>query len=265
MRRAILAITLTLAFSTHASSAPTPEDLTAAFTESVALATRVPHEVALEYLTEASKRLDAAEADLSREQFVLVVDRNPKVQTMLVFLGGGAAASFRLIGASPVSTGGTTRFDHYLTPEGVYDHTFTDFSDFRAEGTKNGNGIRGYGAKGMRVWDFGWVPAEKTWLKKRTEMGDIRFQMHATDATSLERRLGSVDSKGCVRLSGSLNSFLDKYGALDWHYEQAVAQGRTAWVLRKDRVSTPFAGRYLVVLDSKASETPAWRKNDSAP
>ena len=35
--------------------------------------------------------------------------------------------------------------------------------DFRAEGTFNDNGIRGYGRKGMRVFDFGWVVSERGW------------------------------------------------------------------------------------------------------
>lgn len=261
MRRLLAASILLLCTAALAQGEPTPADLTAVFTETVKRKVEVPSDVAYNYLVEANKRLEAAGHDLDREQFLLVVDRNPHVQTMLVFLGGGPKNSFVLVGASPVSTGGTTRFDHYVTPEGVYDHQFTtEYSDFRAEGSKNENGIRGYGAKGMRIWDFGWFRAEKTWLKNRTEEGDIRFQMHATDADVLEAKLGSVASKGCIRLSGPLNAFLDKYGALDWHYEQAAASGRKAWVLRKDRVQTPYSGRYLVVLDSQVTEKPSWRQ-----
>ena len=58
------------------------------------------------------------------------------------------------VGAAPVSTGKVGQFDHFETPTGVFAHTLRN-PDFRAEGTKNANGILGYGAKGMRVYDFG--------------------------------------------------------------------------------------------------------------
>ena len=266
-----LAVTVSSAFAAPPSavapssavaptSVTTPDQVVAAFNDTVKLKTDVPADVALSYLNLALERLAAENADLSYDQFLTVVDRNKHVQTMLVYLVGAGGAAHRFVGASPVSTGGTTKFDHYLTPELVYEHTLTDFSDFRAEGSKNKNGIRGYGARGMRVWDFGWFAADKTWATKNKAQTDIRFQMHATDAGLLERRLGVPDSKGCVRLSGSLNTFLDKYGALDWHYEQAADEGRRPWVWRKDRVDTPFAGRYMVVLDSEEAAAPAWKK-----
>jgi hypothetical protein len=135
---------------------------------------------------------------------------------------------------------------------GVYEHKL--LVDFRAQGTKNENGIRGYGSKGMRVWDFGWFPATKGWGKSPGS-GDIRFQMHATDPSVLEPKLGSPGSKGCVRIPESLNKFIDHYGVLDAAYEQAIATGqKAAWVLPKDREGTAFSGRYLVVIDT--SEAP---------
>jgi hypothetical protein len=33
----------------------------------------------------------------------------------------------------------------------------------RTEGTYNENPIRGYGVRGMRAFDFGWVPAKRGW------------------------------------------------------------------------------------------------------
>jgi len=257
MRRLTLACLLSV---TAASAfATTPDELGGLFTKEVSRKLTVPEDVTKRYLDRALEQLHAKGADLSRDQMLVTVDRNPNVQALVLFAGNDKDG-WRFVGASPVSTGTRGRFDHYVTPTGVYDHTLTDYSDFRAEGTKNGYGIRGYGKQGMRVWDFGWVNADKGWLKNRQETGDIRFQLHATDPDRLEPRLGTTASKGCVRMAGTLNAFLDKYGALDWHYEQAATQGKTPWVLKKDRVATGLAGRYLVVLDSEAAERPIWAK-----
>ena len=61
-----------------------------------------------------------------------------------------------------MSTGLPGRFDHFETPLGVFDHVVDD-PDFRAEGTRNELGIRRYGRKGARIYDFGWVLARKGW------------------------------------------------------------------------------------------------------
>lgn len=246
-----------LAVSATSAFAATPEELTSLFQKEVTRKLSVPDDVSQHYLASALEQLHAKGADLTRDQMLVAVDRSPNVQALLLF-AGNEQTGWRLVGASPVSTGTRGKFDHYVTPTGVYEHTLGEYSDFRAEGTKNEYGIRGYGKHGMRVWDFGWVDADKGWLKGRKESGGIRFQMHATDPDRLEQRLGSTASKGCVRMSGSLNAFLDKYGALDWYYEQAAGQGKTPWVLRKDRISTGLAGRYLVVMDSEVGERPAW-------
>ena len=244
-------------FLVATAGATTPAEIRDAFSDEVARQVDVPEDVARDYLEKTMAQLQANGADLTREQFVVSVDRNPAVQTLFVFLGN-LSHGYYFIGAGAVSTGSSGRFDHYITPPGIYDHTVTDYSDFRAEGTKNSNGIRGYGAKGMRIWDLGWTPAEKGWLKKKTEKGDIRFQLHATDPGVLEPRLGRPDSKGCVRVSAGLNTFLDKFGVLDWHYEQVNARGKRPWVWRKDRVETGYSGRYLVVLDSGVTSAPSW-------
>jgi hypothetical protein len=102
----------------------------------------------------------------------------------------------------------------------------------------------------MRVWDFGWQWALKGWHSDG-EGGDIRLQMHATDPTLLEQRLGRPASEGCVRVSSSMNRFLDKHGVLDADYEQEAAQdARYRALLAQDRTPTPIAGRLLVVIDS---------------
>lgn len=199
--------------------------------------------------------LEASRRQLEAPQFTLLVDRSPQVQAMLIFWGGGACP-WQVLGASPVSTGLPGRYGHFATPLGVFEHDPANL-DFRAEGTRNALGIRGYGVKGSRVFDFGWVQAPKGWGDQA--ISALRLQMHATDPDRLEPLLGSARSKGCIRISALLNEFIDRYGLIDQAYEQAVDhQHRVSWVLRKDRFAGPWAGRYMAVVDSLRSERPAW-------
>jgi hypothetical protein len=195
-----------------------------------------------------------ANVRLTRAQYVLVVDRSPKVQALLVFWADGEGR-LPFIGASPVSTGRPGAYEHFLTPLGVFAHSI-EHLDFRVEGTRNEFGIRGYGVKGMRVFDFGWVVGERTW--GRGGLSPMRLQMHATDPDLLEPRLGTAASSGCIRISASLNQFIDKYGLLDADYEAAMDRGVQFWVLRKDRTPTRWSGRYLVVVESERARRPAW-------
>ena len=205
------------------------------------------------------QRLQAALAakglgELSR-QYVVLVDRNPHVQALFIYFRGDPAGAWTLIGASPVSTGLPGRYDHFVTPLGVFEHTPQNM-DFRAEGTLNENGIRGYGARDMRIFDFGWTDAERGWGKGG--VSSMRFQMHATDPDRLEPLLGIRHSKGCVRIPGTLDRFLDHFGVLDADYQAMADAGLSLWVLHADRSATPWAGRYLVVVDSGAKSRPAW-------
>jgi hypothetical protein len=160
-----------------------------------------------------------------------------------------------LLGASPVSTGRAGGFEHFLTPLGVFEHSPAN-PDFRSEGTRNEHGIRGYGSKGLRVFDFGWHPARKTWGDRAESV--MRLQVHATDPDLLEPRLGSAQSKGCIRIPASLNKLIDQFGLMDAAYEQAPAQGKAPWVLYPQRMPTPWSGRYLVVLQTERAERPSW-------
>jgi hypothetical protein len=189
-------------------------------------------------------------------QFVAVVDRSPQVQAFLLYwLAADGQAHW--IGASPVSTGHPGRFDYFETPLGVFDHTF-DNPDYRAEGTRNENGICGYGAKGMRVYDFGWVRQNKGW-GDRAEI-EMRFQMHATDPDFLEPKLGTPQSKGCVRIPATLNRFLDRYGILDADYLRVVQDGKRPGVLLPDWQPVANAGRYLIVIDTDRRTRPDWAR-----
>jgi len=197
-----------------------------------------------------------AKATIQRDQYLVMVDRSPLVQTVFLFWSPVAGLPL-FIGASPVSTGRPGRFDYFETPLGVFEHT-VDNLDFRAEGTKNENGIRGYGTKGMRVYDFGWQQANKGWGDRSPSI--MRLQMHATDPDFLEGRLGSAQSKGCIRIPASLNRLIDLYGLLDADYEQSLLEGKNMWMLHPNRQATPWSGRYLVVVDTMRTERPTWAK-----
>ena len=90
---------------------------------------------------------------LTSPEFVVVVNRHPKGQSMSVVLAD--SQSVEVIGTSKVSTGMTQRKHYYLTPVGIFENK-RENGTYRAEGTKNENGVRGLGKKGMRVFDFGW-------------------------------------------------------------------------------------------------------------
>ncbi|WP_225771425.1 hypothetical protein [Inquilinus sp. Marseille-Q2685] len=183
-----------------------------------------------------------------RPQLVVVVDRNPAVQEMRILLVQPFGA-WRSLGGAKVSTGQEGRNGYFITPTGVFLHT-DEILDWRAEGTFNANGIRGLGLQGMRVWDFGWQTAERGWEAEGRE-STIRLLLHATDPDVLEQRLGRPASKGCIRIPGPMNVFLDRNGILDIDYEAAAKlDPRYDAVLRPDRTPTPLAGNMLVIVDS---------------
>jgi hypothetical protein len=228
-------------------------ELKSIFSESVDLRLEVPveeQELYSELLVGELHRFGLKEL---APQYVLLVDRSPKVQAIfLLWIQDTDHVQF--IGASPVSTGRKGGFKYFETPLGIFSHTIEN-SDFRAEGTENEQGILGYGHKGMRVYDFGWVSARKTWQEGN---GIMRLQVHSTDPRHLEARLGSVQSMGCVRIPAALNTLIDHYGLLDADYEQSMADGKHFWVLEKNREPTPWSGRYLIIVDSNRTTRPIW-------
>jgi hypothetical protein len=227
-------------------------ELSALFVEQVERRLALPERERQEYAQRLSAALAAAGlADLPSQYFVLV-DIAPKAQAVMIYWKSDDG-QFHFIGASPASTGRTGEFEHFRTPTGVFDHSI-DNLDFRAEGTKNEYGVRGYGVRGMRVYDFGWQEAVRGWGAGGESL--MRLQMHATDPDMLEPRVGTPQSKGCIRIPATLNVFIDRYGLLDADYERAAAQGKHLWVLRPDRQPTPWSGRYLVIVDSGAVHPP---------
>ena len=188
-------------------------------------------------------------------EYVVLVDRSANVQALFIYFRAMPDERWEMIGASPVATGRPGEYDHFLTPLGVFEHTPANM-DFRAEGTMNQNNIRGYGRRDMRIYDLGWVDGERGWGKGG--VSQMRFQMHATDPDRLEPLLGIRHSKGCVRIPASLNVFIDHHGIIDAEYEALVASGKSLWVLHRDRQVTPWAGRFVVVVDSERKTRPAW-------
>ncbi len=230
-------------------------DLRKRFTQEVTRRLNVPASEQRAYGARLQTALaDADLGDLAGE-YVAMVDRAPNVQALFIYFRATPANAWLMIGASPVGTGLPGKYDHFLTPLGVFHHS-PDNMDFRAEGTTNENGIRGYGRRDMRIYDFGWVDGERGWGKGG--VSPMRFQMHATDPDRLESLLGIRHSKGCVRIPASLNTFFDRHGVLDDDYQARVEAGKSLWVLRRDRDITPIAGRYLVVIDSARKARPAW-------
>ncbi|MFC5499413.1 L,D-transpeptidase [Caenimonas terrae] len=256
-----IALALALAASLCGPShAQTAAELAVLYRTQVRQRLDVPPEEARRYAALAEQALQRAGLVLDRPQYLLVVDRDPRVQALLLFWRP-LQGEYQWLGASPVSTGKPGSFDHFETPVGVFDHTPLN-PDFRAEGTLNDRGIRGYGEKGMRVYDFGWQRVAKGWGDHA--VSDMRLQMHATDPDLLEQRLGGAQSKGCIRIPATLNTLLDHYGVLDAAYDSALQDGRKLWVLAQ-REPVEHAGRYLVVVDTQRRQRPDWSPSSLAP
>jgi hypothetical protein len=229
-------------------------DLAVQFAATVQMRLSVPAEAQRDYALRLRDALVNAGLRELAPQYFLLVDRDPIVQAAFVYWLA-PLGSWRFVGATPVSTGFAGGYEYFITPLGIYEHTLAN-PDFRAQGTRNKLGVRGYGVRGMRVYDFGWIEAERTWDKRGRS--PMRLQIHATDPDLLENQLGRPRSRGCIRIPAMLNQFLDRRGLLDAEYEQALRQGRHLWVLRADREPVADAGKYLVIIDSVRNARPAW-------
>jgi hypothetical protein len=249
-----------------ATPPPTPLSETEAAVEALRLREALAHEVPrlvsrsdaadVQWIALVRAELTTAGMAVDRPQLLVAVDRNPRVQQLALILAS-PGSDWKILGGTHVSTGSMGRFDHYITPRGVF-HVTTAILGYRAEGTLNENGIRGLGAKGMRVWDFGWQVAAKGWNAGpgKPDRIPIRLMMHATDPDRLEQRIGRPASEGCVRIPSTMNRFLDNHGVLDSEYERAAAtEIRFRALLPKDRHPTTLAGNTMVVVDSAERNT----------
>lgn len=249
MKKFLLVLSFLFASAPVLSRAEDGTFLSANFQREVDLQADIPPQNRPRYAQLLEAALASAVTPIVSSQYVVMVDRNPNVQAIFVYWLDSQATSDRLhfIGASPASTGKPGKYEHFLTPLGVFAHTL-DNKDYRAEGTKNSLGLRALGTKNMRVYDFGWTMGERGW--GRGGKSQMRLMMHTTDPDSLEQWLGKAMSKGCIRIPATLNIFIERYGLLDADYEQAMAKGKKFWVIRPDRTPTPWSGRYLVIIDS---------------
>jgi hypothetical protein len=255
-----LAMALLAALAALAAHAAEPRPDARDFMREVDRRLAVPAEEQAGYAKRLEKALAQAAVADTRPQYFVLVDRSAQMQAAFVYWRS-PEGGWQFIGASPVATGRPGEYEHFLTPRGVFAHSTANM-DFRAEGTRNALGILGYGRKGMRIYDFGWVGAERTW--GAGGVGVMRLQMHATDPELLEPHLGAWRSKGCIRIPASLNVFIDRHGLLDADYEAAVRAGERLWVLRADREPTPWPGRWLVVIDSERAARPSWSPRPGA-
>lgn len=245
---------LFLAALAHGQGALQPADVASAYDREVSPRLALPDAERVRYGELANHALVSAGLSLLAPQYVVIADRNIYVQAVFVYWLHPVAPPL-YIGASPASTGQVGTFDHFETPTGVFPHTLAN-PDYRAEGTKNANGILGLGVKGMRVYDFGWQEARQGWGAER--IATMRLQMHATDPYLLEAKLGTPQSKGCLRIPATLNEFIDRLGLLDAEYELAAGLGIQPWVLRAQRTPAYGAGRYLIVVDTERRARPGW-------
>ncbi len=196
-----------------------------------------------------------ADKDLA-PQYVVLVDRNPFIQAVTIYWMA-PDRTFHFIGASPASTGKPGRFDHFITPTGIFEHTIAN-PDFRAEGTRNENGILGYGRRGMRVYDFGWQQAERGWGWAAKPPCASRCTLPTPSSWRSDSALSSP--KAASASPPTLNTFIDRHAILDADYEQAMASGQTFWVLSQTREPTPWSGRYLVIVDTERTSRPSWSR-----
>lgn len=212
------------------------------FAERIGKAVEIEPAYRNEIFQDALRRLLAA--DINENQYFLYVDRNPERQLIFVCFLDKENKKIIEIGRDKVSTGNPQRKgDYFFTPVGVFRNTVEN-SSYRALGTKNEQGWRGLGEKGSRVWNFGWQRSYKI-VNNAKVFIDIRLLLHATDPDFGEQRLGEQDSKGCIRISGNLNKFLDHFGIIDRDYEK-----HNHWLLKKDREPVFYQGEYLLVGDS---------------
>ncbi|MFT8710775.1 L,D-transpeptidase, partial [Komagataeibacter rhaeticus] len=207
----------------------------------------------------ATSLLDQTGTWPQETEVILVVDRAPMVQCLWFVLARPGERTLMPLGMVAVSTGRPGRKEHFRTPVGVFISTGQIYG-YRAQGTKNEHGIRGNGEKGMRVWDFGWQTTED-WRRKGA-VAVVRLEMHATDPTFLEARLGQADSEGCIRIPARVNSFIDRHGLLDRQLDLMAQQNdpqksrSIRALLGASHTPTPLEGDRVVVVDSSDTHAP---------
>ena len=207
----------------------TPRELSQRFDAAVAQRLQVPQNEAAIYASLAEVELSAHRGVGPQPQYLLVVDSCPFIQTAFLFwrlLPG----RYQLVGATPASTGNPQRPGCLETPCGVF---------------PQGSAWDAGRAQAARVYDFG---TQRARIAGSAGYGALQLQARAAVGRS-RALLGTAQSDGRVLLPPSLVAFLDGHGVLDGQRSEARSpQGEPV----------PFAGRYLVVIDSERDEKPDW-------
>lgn len=210
----------------HAASVLTPRELAGLYRARVDRSLDVPRNEALIYGQLAEMQLASSRESVPAEpQYLLVVDSCPSIQVAFLFwrlLPG----NYHLVGASPASTGNPGQAGCAPTPCGVFPQ-------------RGATGVRA-----ARVYDFG---LQRVRVPQRPGLVPVHLQAQAALGRS-RARLGVPQSDGRVLLPPSLVAFLDAHGVLDASLDARTPAGE----------ELPFAGRYLVVLDSEREDRPDW-------
>lgn len=199
-------------------------------------------------ITQAQSMLVKQDVQIDNPQILFIVDRAVDVQRLWVVFAPSSTstAGWDVIGAVKVSTGKPHRYEHYKTPVGVMINN-NENPGYRALGTRNKYGIRGIGAKGMRVWDFGWQTTED-WKNPSGRPAIIQLEMHATDPTYLAQLLGKPISEGCIHIPAKFNTFADHNGLIDGAMDPTNANVKWLWGANHNQ--TPLAGDKVIVVDT---------------
>lgn len=211
-----------------ATAVCTPRDLRWRYRDAVGERLDVPSHEARIYASLAEAEFLGHPDVAAAPQYALVVDNCPLVQAAFLYwrLMPG---EWELVGASPASTGCSARAGHVPTPVGVFAQASRQRPDTPA---------------GARVYDFGVQRAPRP----GGGFAPLHLRVRAADGAA-RTLLGTPHSDGCVLLPPSLVAFLDQYGVLD-----AAEGARTT----RGGERLPFAGRYMVVLDSERDARPGW-------
>lgn len=236
-RRLLIAAAVSCSPLARAAGICTPYELALHYGMRVDRRLRVPADAVDLYGLMAEDGLLEHEQAVRAPQYLLVVDSNPNVQAAFLFWRL-VAGNYRLMGASPASTGCRAQADHFETPQGLFDCAH------RAAPGRTASSSR----PGLRVYDFSRRRAHGA-AGVKTGVG-MSLQARAADAKA-QRLLGTAQSDGCILLPSTLIAFLDEFGVLDG----AVTGGRPA---RAGHQQLPYPGRYLLVVDSERDERPQW-------
>jgi len=228
-RSLLLSATAALApLGVQAAGVCTPRDLARRYEAIVDRQLQVPGNESIIYGGLAETEIQGNGDPLDGPQYVLVVDSCPSVQAAFLFwrlLPG----RYELIGASPASTGNPERTGGLQTPQGVFPQA--DMANARR--------------LVARVYDFGLHRA-----RRAATGGFAPLRLQARAATGRTGALlGTPQSDGSILLPPGLVAFLDQFGVLDAGRGEALTPAGE---------SLPFAGRYLVVVDSERDERPDW-------